>query len=210
MELVLISRSKGTHPEVGLVIKMFDLGLNRFHLRKPGFNSSMIKEYLAHIPDHYWHRIIIHSKRHLAARYPLGGVHFTKKDRANKIRSWLMYKYLNRIKPKLLFTSSFHSLESLTDETRHFSYVFLSPIFNSISKSNYQGRFGNSNFDVILKKVNQNVFALGGVDTDKVDLVFDMGFSGMAVHGAIWESEDPVGKFAEIKDLCHEKKMCLQ
>ena len=95
-------------------------------------------------------------------------------------------------------------------QQHHFSYVFLSPIFNSISKSNYQGRFGNSNFDVILKKVNQNVFALGGVDTDKVDLVFDMGFSGMAVHGAIWESEDPVGKFAEIKDLCHEKKMCLQ
>lgn len=210
MELVLISRSKGIYPEAGLVAKMFDLGLSRFHLRKQGFNSAMIKEYLSQIPEPYWHKIIIHSKHHLAAKYPIGGVHFTKKDRTNKIRLWILHKYLRRKKPKLVFTSSFHSLESLIAETRNYSYVFLSPVFDSISKSNYQGRFHNSNFDILLKKVNQRVYALGGVDSSKVEDIFKMGFSGMAVHGSIWESEDPVGKFTEIKDVCQEKILCLQ
>lgn len=210
MELVLISKSKGIHPETNLVTKMFDLGLSKFHLRKPGFSSSKMKEYLSHIPKHYWNKIIIHSKHLLAAKYPVGGVHFTKKDRNNQLRLWLLKQYLRKARPGLIYTTSFHSLESLTDEKRKYSYVFLSPVFNSISKSNYQGKFNNSNFNVYLKKLKQNVYALGGIDTDKVSPVFSMGFAGMAVHGSIWKSEDPVMKFEEIYNLCQEQPMCLQ
>jgi len=210
MELILISRSKGIHPETSLVTKMFDLGLSKFHLRKPGFSSSMMKDYLSQIPEHYWNKIIIHSKHLLAAKHLVGGIHFTKKDRNNPLRRWLLEQYLRKTRPDLIYTASFHSLESLSDEKRKYSYVFLSPVFNSISKSNYQGRFNNSNFNIYLKKLKQNVYALGGIDTDKVRPVFTMGFKGMAVHGSIWESEDPVGKFEEIKNLCQEQLMCLQ
>ena len=210
MELVLISRSKGIHPETNLVTKMFDLGLSKFHLRKPGFSSSMMKEYLSQIPEHYWKKIVIHSKHLLAAKHPVGGVHFTKKDRNNQLRLWLLEQYLRKTRPDLIYTTSFHSLESLTDEKRKYTYVFLSPVFNSISKSNYQGRFDDRNVDVFLKKVKQNVYALGGIDTNKVAPIFNMGFKGMAVHGSIWKSEDPVEKFEEIKNVCQEKLTCLQ
>ena len=88
---------------------------------------------------------------------------------------------------------------------KKYDYVFLSPVFDSISKSKYQGKFKDQNFNVFLKKVKQKVYALGGIDASKIDKVKRMDFQGVALHGAIWESENPLITFNEIKEKCKEK-----
>ena len=205
MKLIVISNTKGTYPETRLVTELFDNGLDTLHLRKPSFSTHKIEEYLNQIPEPYWSKIILHSKHKLAIKYSVKGIHYTRKHRNKKIRLWLMEKYLKRKIPKLKITTSFHSLDSLTEETKKYDYVLLSPVFDSISKSKYQGRFNDQNFRVFLKKVKHKVYALGGISEDKIDKVKTMDFSGVAVHGAIWESENPIKTFNAIKEKCKEK-----
>lgn len=202
MKLVVISSTKGTYPETKIVTEMFDNGLETFHLRKPSFNKKKMGEYINQIPEPYWHKIIIHSKHILAIKFNLGGIHFTKKHRKNKLRSWLTKKYIKQSIPKIKTTTSFHSLESLIETDKKYDYVFLSPVFDSISKSKYQGKFKDQNFNVFLKKVNQKVYALGGINASKVEKVKSMDFQGIALHGVIWESENPIKTFNEIKEKC--------
>ena len=205
MKLVVISSTKGTYPETKLVTEMFDNGLEAFHLRKPTYNKEKLENYIKQIPETYWHKIIIHSKHLLAIKYNLGGIHYTRKHRKNRIRSWVREKYIVRSIPKIKITTSFHSLESLMETPKKYDYVFLSPVFDSISKSKYQGKFKDQNFNVFLKKVKQKVYALGGIDASKIDKVKRMDFQGVALHGAIWESENPLITLNEIKEKCKEK-----
>ena len=101
MKLVVISSTKGTYPETKIVTEMFDKGLETFHLRKPSFNKKKMEEYINQIPEPYWHKIIIHSKHILAIKFNLGGIHFTKKHRKRKLKSWLIKKYIKQSIPKI-------------------------------------------------------------------------------------------------------------
>jgi thiamine monophosphate synthase len=51
----------------------------------------------------------------------------------------------------------------------------------------------------------KNIIALGGIDEDKIALVRKIGFIGVAVLGAIWNSKNPVEKFIRIKAKCEKK-----
>ena len=68
------------------------------------------------------------------------------------------------------------------------NYVFLSPIFDSISKQGYRSAFD----DATLKKasaegiIGQKVVALGGVTRERVALLEKYGFGGAAMLGDIW------------------------
>ena len=53
----------------------------------------------------------------------------------------------------------------------------------------------------------KKIIALGGIDEDKIDMVNDSGFSGIALLGAIWQNENPVGKFKRIKEKWLKKEL---
>ena len=90
---------------------------------------------------------------------------------------------------------------------------FLSPIFNSISKRGYHSKFNLQELSIFLKKYNSSLIsknlgvaiALGGIDEEKIEIVRELGFSGVGVLGAIWESNDPIEKFVRLKILCQKK-----
>ena len=42
---------------------------------------------------------------------------------------------------------------------------------------------------------------MGGIDEDKIETAKELGFSGVALLGAIWQSEQPVEKFKRIYEL---------
>lgn len=67
-------------------------------------------------------------------------------------------------------------------------YVFLSPIFDSISKSGYHSAF---TLEVLQQAaahniIDEKVVALGGVTPDKVKWLRQIGFGGAAMLGAVW------------------------
>jgi thiamine-phosphate pyrophosphorylase len=94
----------------------------------------------------------------------------------------------------------FHSVQEWLMCRKTFDYAFLSPVFDSISKSGYTSNFDLSEIKKLLKNRSDKIIALGGIDEDKVEIVKDIGFYGIAVLGALWQSTDPVQKFKRLKE----------
>ncbi len=96
----------------------------------------------------------------------------------------------------------FHSLEELEACKEKYEYAFLSPIFDSISKKDYKTQFSQTKSELISELCGKPVIALGGIDEDKVQICRELGFAGVAVCGAIWQSTHPIEKFIRIKEKC--------
>lgn len=107
-----------------------------------------------------------------------------------------------------------------------YDYVFLSPVFESISKPGYGGKTseassaqfwlegggGDENRSssppspspalsaalTSARKSRLGVVALGGVDVPRLGLARGLGFEAVAVLGAVWGSEDPAEAWGEV------------
>ncbi len=106
----------------------------------------------------------------------------------------------------------FHSLQELGDHKGKYEYAFLAPIFDSISKAGHKSKFSDRMTRFVKMKPEltsavhgKNIMALGGIDEDKIALVRKIGFAGVAVLGAIWNSKNPLDKFKRIKAKCEKK-----
>ena len=196
MRIIVISAPDFLPGEAEAVTALLEAGAWRVHVRKPAAGSDSIARLLEHIPAALYSRISLHDHHELAARFGVGGVH------------------LNGRNPSVpagfggLVSRSCHSMEELLEYGSVCDYMFLSPIFDSISKSGYASRFSleeirrrivagsdvaTARMDVMSSDGNcrsvdwGRVFALGGVCPDNVRLLEDVGFGGAAVLGCIWE-----------------------
>jgi len=206
MKTIVISSQKSVENETDIVVSLFEEGMTRFHLRKPHYSFKKMKSYLDKIPSEFHSRIIIHSHHKLAKKYNLKGIHFTSKERTDGFKNWLKIKILKRKNPWLRISTSFHAISELDKYNDLYDYVFLSPIFDSISKKDYQSGFKEFSLTSATQRSNYNVVALGGVDTHNIQNAFNMGFWGCAFLGTVWTSDNPVEKFKELKSKCKEFK----
>jgi thiamine-phosphate pyrophosphorylase len=202
MKVALLSPSKTTVEEPALVTEFFANGLDLYHLRKPDMSIREMNDYIHQIPKRYWPQIVIHSHYPLALRYNLGGIHVGKRKKKSFIKTKLTLFYYKLRKKSLSISSSFSNLSSLFDDDHPYDYVFLSPIFDSISKSGYQSGFVHHNLGIALNKTSHKVYALGGVSTENIRAIYDMGFDGMVLSGFIWQGENKSQLF---KDVMSEK-----
>ena len=94
---------------------------------------------------------------------------------------------------------SCHTLEEVHLNKLQSDYVFLSPIFDSISKQGYKAAFT----EYILRCahrdgiIDDKVVALGGITPANARKAMTLGFGGVAVLGDIWQSADPAKRLAE-------------
>ena len=130
MILIVISPEQSGEHESGFVSRMFEQGLDLFHLRKPYWEENQMEEYIRSIAPDFHNRIVIHDHFGLAGKYNLKGIHLHERKR----------KQLANEKEKPISTS-FHSMEELSNNNYPYEYVFLSPVFDSISKPGYKSRF---------------------------------------------------------------------
>lgn len=145
-------------------------GFSRVHIRKPGCEPEDMRRLLESIPAELRHRLSLHDHTDLAREYGVGGVH------------------LNRRNPEVppqwvgMVSRSIHSvaeIASIADE----DYVFLSPIYPSISKPGYKGSF---DLNALRKHLNNKIYALGGVTADRLSELAEAGFGGAAMLSAAW------------------------
>ncbi|WP_375581191.1 thiamine phosphate synthase [Marivirga tractuosa] len=94
----------------------------------------------------------------------------------------------------------FHSLQELEKCSVDYEYAMLSPIFDSISKRGYKSSFDLKELRNFLKGRKEKIIALGGIDEDKIEKIKEAGFSGIALLGAVWHSENPIRKYKVIKE----------
>ena len=77
-------------------------------------------------------------------------------------------------------------------------------MFNSISKKEYASRFHNQSISTLFDKIKKRkkyilpVIALGGINLQTINQAKQLGFSGAAMLGGIWENDNPEKTFKEI------------
>lgn len=189
MDLIVFSTSDRSLSEAKEVTQLFEEGLTAFHLKKSSFESHEMEEYIKAIPSKYHPFIVLHSNHHLRRKFNIGGLHLSRTHRKKKYNSWWKLFRLRSFSGKMKFTRTFSKLSSLSENKTKYDYVFLSPIYDSISKIGHSGNFGNRSLKKFLQLSKAPVIALGGVEADKFEECKELGFHGVGVLGYIWNNE---------------------
>lgn len=193
MKLIVISDTKLFANEANIANSLFDEGLTLFHLRKYENSLSEIEPFIKEIKPEYRDRIVLHQFHEMAHEFEITRLHFSENDRKHKTDA-----ELKQLKEKgMILSTSVHSMEDYNSLSTCFDYAFLSPVFDSISKTDYKAQ----PFDMASNK-NKTVklIALGGVKADNCLQVFEMGFDGVALLGSIWKSDEKIESFRKIKN----------
>lgn len=204
MKIILISKSILDENELGIVKELFENGLGTYHLRKPQISTKQMRSFLDSIPSQFHNRIVIHSHHNLALKYNLKGVHYTKAHLQKTFKNWWR-KITLRIANTALIKSTSHSklVSVYEDHEIDFDYVFLSPIFDSLS-GKFQSGFHIDGIKAAIQKSGKNIIARGGVELKRIEQIRDLGFYGMALNTCIWNSKNPVAEFHKILACCRE------
>jgi thiamine-phosphate pyrophosphorylase len=183
--IILISPPTQKAGEIGMLTQFFELGLQRFHLRKPDYSEEHLSEYLNQIPQHYLSRIVVHRAPQLLSEFPLAGYHHTSTESIHDVQGTC--------------SRSLHKFSELKNLTENLDYVFFGPVYHSISKKGYSPKVSFNEIFTFFKSGRLNklertpkVFALGGIRKNKMKRLTEAGFDGVALLGSIWGSRDPL------------------
>jgi thiamine-phosphate pyrophosphorylase len=170
------------------------------HVRKPDYSKAEMINFLELIGD-FHHKIVLHSHYELIHEFDLAGINLNRKGMAllsyeDELKSAcdmrsLVLKdkriFVNGLVPDLV-TYSAHGFSEIQNLSFNTDYVFLSPIFDSISKVGYEAAFNDAEIlSAFLKTSERKIIALGGVDNSKVGFIKQLGFHGYAMLGDIWK-----------------------
>lgn len=182
MKLIVITLPEFFPQEAYLIDLLFDNGLETLHLRKPESDKTQFENLIKNINPNNWNKIVTHDHFPLAAKYNLKGIHLNK-------RNDVIPENFNGT-----ISKSMHSAEELVTEKQKYNYVSLSPIFNSVSKKNYNSKFTEQELLQLKNEglIDKKVYALGGITAQNINLLKDFGFGGAMVLGSIWQKiENP-------------------
>ena len=197
MKLIIITSDHKIENEALLINELFANGLMLLHLRKPDYSLIAYSLLISEIDKEYHDRVVLHQHHPLALKYALKGIHLTESKR----KEVTVTEYLTEYKKQGIthFSTSCHQIKTINVLDFDYTYVFLSPVFDAISKSNYEGKA----FDV--KALSGNVIALGGITPTNIVKAKQLGYNGVAVLGFIWNSNNVVESLTQlIKSSNHE------
>jgi thiamine-phosphate pyrophosphorylase len=214
MDLLLVSNFTDIHHEQYLLNLLFCEGLPLFHLRKANYNTRQMRTYIERIPEAFRDRVVLHSHFELVDEYGLRGAHFTKKTPYETFLQSRGQSPLSTDTPAFAQMSfSVHSIPDIKRVPPVYDYVFLSPVFDSISNQGYNSKFRIHDLKTFLAlpAPRPQVIALGGITDAVVESVFDTGFDGVALLGHIWTRFEQDGdmvlavkRFRQIKNLIQQ------
>ena len=194
--LIIITSPDKIVNETELLNQLFAQGLEILHLRKPSWAKPDFEALLKSINPEHKRKVVLHQFHELAAKYNVKGLHLREENRKQLSISELKELSKELKRKNLTFSSSFHSIEDVVASGNVLDYVFLSPVFDSISKPDYVG----SKFNVQSLKRETKIIALGGIDASNIHQTKELGFDGVAVLGAVWgESEKVLETFINLK-----------
>ena len=200
-KLVVISPPVNLRNERQRVKQLIEAGLEFFHVRKPEFNCRDTEQYLREYPWDMRKKMILHNHYDLTEEYDLRGIHITEKNKGRGYESRYLHRHIS---------ISCHHTAELANLIQDYTYAFLSPVLNSLSKQEYPSAF---EFNGLKKFFRENkklppVIALGGIHPTCLGQTQGIGFSGVALLGAIWpelsnksDKHSPLNKFMQIQEL---------
>jgi thiamine-phosphate pyrophosphorylase len=226
MNLVLISPEGDDARETAMLGELFAAGLERYHVRKPGWSRDKLAAWLRALPGEWRARLVLHQHHDLVAELALGGAHWRQADLPagrstvdeaagdvpstaspfTSVRSATHPPDGSAIRG--ITSRSCHDLAALRASLGHFDSVFFGPVFPSISKPGYvpHRNFPFSALSALLAvrgvfERRTRVLALGGVSAQNAPRALALGFDGVAVLGAVWQAADPLGAFRQLRQV---------
>ncbi|MDR1667922.1 MAG: thiamine phosphate synthase [Bacteroidales bacterium] len=198
MQLVIITHDTLFAGEADILNRLFDAGMECLHLRKPAFPASVSRQLLQQIDKAYHSRVVLHDHFELLREFPVRGVHLNSR---------------NPVCPPDVeaVSRSCHSIACLRTQQRISGMtLFLSPIFDSISKKGYTATFTHEELLLAGQNglINRKVMALGGISEATIPRIAAYGFGGVAVLGALWndrpsagDSDAVIRRFAQLQSM---------
>lgn len=197
MKLIVITTPDFFEGEVEAISSLFNAGLKLLHLRKPEASSKELEHLLRQLPSKYLNRIVTHDHFELVSLWGLKGIHLNGRNRQAP------HGYTGHV------SCSCHSLEEIVQRKSVCDYVFLSPIYDSISKQGYASTYTHAS---LLKAkqsgiIDSKVMALGGMSLEHLPEVKTLGFGGAVVLGDVWKrtGNDFMKHFLQLKELASSR-----
>ena len=128
MRIIVITDTPFAASEAESIRILLSEGADRVHLRKPQSAENDMRRLIEALPPELYPRLTLQDHLYLAGEYGIGGVH------------------LNARNPEIpagfggLVSRSCHSFEELASHPTE-DYLFLSPIYDSISKTGYRAGY---------------------------------------------------------------------
>ena len=201
-DVIVITKPEMFPGEADIVNTLFANGMQRLHLRKPGASEQEMAEWIGQIDLPFRQKIIVHDHHRLLRTMGLGGIHLNARN--PEAPAWFSAERQKR--RSVTLSRSCHSLEEIAQWKGVCDYLFLSPIFDSISKGGYTSAFTR---ETLLQAYHDGLFskpvyALGGVSADNIRSIYDYGFAGAAVIGSLWQvhpftTDTLVGRLKELQ-----------
>lgn len=196
-QLILISDPGRPVDEARLINSMFAEGLSLFHLRKPEHKPEELSRLLSAIDPKYRDRIVLPFS--LAQTMPSLFPEYRKVHFFEQLRIETKPEYFGVLAARgYTLSTSVHEVATLETLPPVFTYAFLGPVFDSISKPGYAA-MDRSSLQSLPSDRKTKVFALGGVDTHNCQEALALGFDGVAVLGAVWQHTGPLEQFKRIQ-----------
>ena len=199
-----------THPElltneIQLINALFAEGLACLNLRKPNFTAQQYEDFLAQIDAQYHPKIILHDHYELIEKYSVRGIHLGEARRRSYNPEALLALRQKLQKAGLALGSSVHERSTLDElAPNHFDYIFVSPVFSSISKQGY-GPKEDWTISPYKAQYNFTIVGLGGIDLDSLGAAAEKGFEEVGALGSVWlKGEAAPAYFAKMLAACQD------
>jgi len=199
MKLIIITSPDIMSGEASAICCLLDAGVDRVHLRKPYGQRDDYERIIMQIPEVYRGRVVVHDYFELHDKYMLGGIHLNSRN------SLIPSGFGGTV------SCSCHSFADVTERKHIVDYMFLSPIFDSISKAGYLSAFSEDSLHRASADgiIDSKVMALGGVTFECIPLLERLSFGGAVMLGDVWSRIADGGIDAVCTDIKEMKNSTL-
>lgn len=177
MKIIGITSELEGIEETSRIVEALDAGVSYIHLRKPYFTDDDMRKYIKNIPKEYYQRLTLASNPALFKEFNLGGIHIKRAQFSGSE----CHKGIRR-------SISCHSTdEVILHQGDDLDYMFLSPIFDSISKKGYSSHFSLDELGKLSELgLLRKVVALGGINCINTTQLREFDIYGVAVLGFLF------------------------
>ena len=197
MKLIVVTAPTFFVEEDKIITALFEEGLDILHLRKPETPAMYSERLLTLIPQKYHKRIITHEHFYLQEEFSLMGIHLNTRNPKEP------HDYSGHI------SCTCHSLDEVRNKKHFYDYLFLSPIYNCITKTGVTSGFTAEELRQAEKSkiIDSKVMALGGITSDNILEIKDYGFGGAVIMGDLWNKFNPCTDRDYLEVIRHFKKL---
>ena len=171
MKLIVMTKPTFFVEEDKILVNLFEEGLENLHLYKPGASPMYSERLLTLLGEDYYNRITVHGHFYLKEEYRLRGIHIDDAFTEAPVG------YKGNI------SRTCHAIEELKETKKKSNYVFLHSIFDSQTNADEKQSFTMDELRDAAKHglIDKKVYALGGMNLDRVKEIKDLGFGGMVI-----------------------------